>query len=145
MGLSYDRVRCSRAISGSANPERFSRLLLYGARSISEISRARTFMHWVRCPFEAALCRLRTACVDSLLGRVGQPTTDAIDEVLERVKQDHPGAQQICWLNLRYVLFSIRANMSEIYDTVYFQGRSLSCILMGSRIACAGRTFLFGI
>ena len=31
----------------------------------------------------------------------GQPTTDAIDEVLIRVHQEHPEAQTICWINLR--------------------------------------------
>ncbi|KAF8322469.1 hypothetical protein DL93DRAFT_2123864 [Clavulina sp. PMI_390] len=32
---------------------------------------------------------------------LGQPTEDAIDQVLDRVHEAHPEAQRICWINLR--------------------------------------------
>ena len=32
---------------------------------------------------------------------LGQPSTDAIDEVVRRVKDEHPGAEHIAWITLR--------------------------------------------
>lgn len=33
----------------------------------------------------------------------GQPTIEAIGEVLSRIRETHPSAEQIVWINLRYV------------------------------------------
>lgn len=35
--------------------------------------------------------------------KLGQPTTDAVDQVLERIREAYPSADRICWINLRLV------------------------------------------
>jgi hypothetical protein len=51
---------------------------------------------------------------------LGQPTTDAVDEVVRRVRQDHPNANKILWITLREepvsktAYISLRANLNRV-------------------------------
>jgi len=38
---------------------------------------------------------------DTNIYALGQPTIEAIDEVLERIRDAHPGASKIIWITLR--------------------------------------------
>jgi len=70
---------------------------------------------------------------DTNIYALGQPTIEAIDEVLERIRDAHPGASKIIWITLReepivyingapYCLrresFSLR-NMKGIFTALY--------------------------
>ena len=56
-------------------------------------------------------------------GHTGQPTIEAVGEVLDRIREAHPSAQQIFWINLRYVL--VWERWRELYLTSEL-GRSRS-------------------
>jgi hypothetical protein len=38
---------------------------------------------------------------DADIYALGQPTIEAIDEVVERIKETHPAASKVVWINLR--------------------------------------------